>query len=579
MDPVEAAAQALGRGDLLAAYDLAHRPAGMADVPFRLRYLEVLAVARMGNSAEALRLHRLYGLSAHDDVDGQALLARILKDRAFRESPISRAPLIRQAYQTYRAIWDSTRDYFPGINAATLALIGGERQTAVELAAQVLSLVPAEPRDYYAAVSRAEGLMLLGREGEVAPLLTASLLLPGADVSARSTTMLQFERLGEALALPPETIAATLLPLKLPNVAMFCGHIFRADLERERELAEATDAALARENVGIGYGALAAGADILIAERLLAKGGELHVMLPFAEEDFITQSVRPAGEAWLARYREVRSAAASFGTATHAGYVNDPAQFSYGSCVVMGLVRLRARHLRTGDVQLAIWDGLPGKLAGTGVDVARWSANGGRTAVIDGKGLERIKHERSPTPSAGQRALRSLLFADFPRFSTIPEHHLPAFWSHVMSTAAEVLGRFGDHVEFRNTWGDAIYAVFRDVSAAAAAGLEIQDALSALDPACIGFTSQLQMRVSLHHGPIFIGQDPVTGHGSYYGSEVSRAARVEPMTPPGSVYVSEPFASILSLEAPSRFESRYVGRLQLPKEFGQFPIYAVDTVT
>ena len=579
MDAVEAATQALGRGDLLAAYDLAHRPAELADVPFRLRYLEVLAVARMGNSAEALRLHRLYGLSSHDDVDSQALLARILKDRAFREGPISRAPLIRQAYRTYRAIWDSTRDYFPGINAATLALIGGERQTAVELAAQVLSTIPMEPRDYYAVVSRAEALMLLGREGEVTPLLTTSLLLPGADLGARSTTFLQFERLGEALALPPETIAAILLPLQLPNVAMFCGHIFRVDLERERELAKAIDATLVRENVGVGYGALAAGADILIAERLLAKGGELHVMLPFAEEDFITHSVRPAGEAWLDRYREVRSAAASFGTATHAGYVNDPAQFSYGACVVMGLVQLRTRHLRTGDVQIAIWDGLPGKQAGTGVDVAHWSANGGRTVVIDGKGLERIKHQPSATPSASQRALRSLLFADFPRFSTIPEHYLPAFWSHVMSTAAEALGRFGDHLEFRNTWGDAIYAVFREVSAAAAAALEIQHALSALDPACIGFASQLQMRVSLHHGPIFIGQDPLTGRRSYYGTEVSRAARVEPMTPPGSVYVSEPFASILSLEASDRFESRYVGRLHLPKEFGQFPIYAVDTVS
>ena len=35
----------------------------------------------------------------------------------------------------------------------------------------------------------------------------------------------------------------------------------------------------------VGYGQLACGADILIAEALLDRGGELHVVLPFAEED------------------------------------------------------------------------------------------------------------------------------------------------------------------------------------------------------------------------------------------------------------------------------------------------------
>ncbi|MBL7439274.1 adenylate cyclase, partial [Escherichia coli] len=40
------------------------------------------------------------------------------------------------------------------------------------------------------------------------------------------------------------------------------------------------DAVLAAENIGFGYGALAAGADMLIAERLLARDAELHVTLP-----------------------------------------------------------------------------------------------------------------------------------------------------------------------------------------------------------------------------------------------------------------------------------------------------------
>jgi class 3 adenylate cyclase len=576
VDDAEAAAEALGRGDLLAAYDLAHRPAEDPNVPSRLRFLEVLAIARMGNSEEALRLYHLYALAAREEIDNRALLARILKDRAFREPGDSRTELVREAYQAYREIWDSTGDSFPGINAATLALIAGDREAASVLADRVLTAIPDEPDNYYSAASRAEALLLLGRYEEVAPLLTAAVIKPGADLGARSTTLLQFERLGAAMGLSPDCLSRLLHPLKPPAVAMFCGHIFRADSKREAVLAEAIDAALEQENVGIGYGALAAGADILIAERLVRAGGELHILLPFAEDDFIEQSVRPAGEEWLPRYRAVREAAASISTATHAGYVDDPKQYAYGACVAMGLVQLRASHLRAERVQIAVWDGRSGEQAGTGIDVARWKANGGRTAVIDGRGLNRSRSRAQTGLTAAPRELRSLLFADFPKFSTISERHLPGFWSQVMRTAADVLDTFSDHVEFRNSWGDAIYAVFRDVSVAADAGLTLQGALRALDPSCIGFASPLQMRVSLHHGPIFVGHDPVTGRGSYYGTEVSRAARVEPMTPPGSVYVSEPFASMLTLDAASRFNVRYVGRLHLPKGFGQFPIYSVE---
>ena len=50
----------------------------------------------------------------------------------------------------------------------------------------------------------------------------------------------------------------------------------------------------------VAYGSLACGADMLVAEAILARGGELHVVLPFAEEDFLKTSVHVGGPEWSA---------------------------------------------------------------------------------------------------------------------------------------------------------------------------------------------------------------------------------------------------------------------------------------
>ena len=45
------------------------------------------------------------------------------------------------------------------------------------------------------------------------------------------------------------------------------------------------------------------------------------------------------------------------------------------------------------------------------------------------------------------------------------------------------------------------------------------------------------------------------------------------MTPPGAVFVTEPFAAILALESPGEFRCRYVGRISLAKDYGTYRMY------
>jgi len=67
----------------------------------------------------------------------------------------------------------------------------------------------------------------------------------------------------------------------------------------------------------------------------------------------------------------------------------------------------------------------------------------------------------------------------------------------------------------------------------------------------------------------------VTGREDYLGTHVSRAARIEPITPKGEVYASEVFAAIAFAERVDAFACDYVGQIGLAKEYGTYPTYHV----
>jgi hypothetical protein len=70
-----------------------------------------------------------------------------------------------------------------------------------------------------------------------------------------------------------------------------------------RDIAEAIS--LIDEVDAEGISGLACGGDLLFAEEWLKTGRPLHAYLPREEEDFLDESVRFAGEEWVASYREV----------------------------------------------------------------------------------------------------------------------------------------------------------------------------------------------------------------------------------------------------------------------------------
>ena len=74
-------------------------------------------------------------------------------------------------------------------------------------------------------------------------------------------------------------------------------------------------------------------------------------------------------------------------------------------------------------------------------------------------------------------------------------------------------------------------------------------------------------------GPVTRIIDPVLGTTSFLGSHINRTARIEPVTPPGAVYVTEAFAALLELAGSSELRCDYVGHLPAAKDYGRLRMY------
>jgi len=307
---------------------------------------------------------------------------------------------------------------------------------------------------------------------------------------------------------------------------------------------------------------------------VLALGIELHVVLPFDTDEFERTSVVPAGPGWTARFRSCLTRASSITFGSDSAYLGDDELYGYAACIAMGHALNRARNLDATAVQLAVYDGsgAPG-VAGTAHDVAVWAAAGHETQVI---GLSTPAATASQAASTGRetiRAIGSILFTDFRGFSRLRDEHFPVFIENVYTEFGAILDGHKDAVLWRNAWGDATAVVFSTATAAADCALAFQETVARLDFAALGLPADLDLRIGGHAGPVLAIGDPISGRPTYWGRELTRAARIEPRTPGGAIYVTDAFAALLALQPDAPFVTEYVGRIMTAKDFERIPMY------
>ena len=583
-------------GEFFRAYDLATEALDQFPGNVPLAHRAVLSLANAGATALALEKYHAFGLDNRLETDIRSLLGRLKKDQAFAESGEARAILFREGRAIYEGAFRTAtvahdpESYYPAINAATLALLGGDAEAASRLASRVLDLL--EPRlatlaqgdsmdRYWVLATALEAYLVRGdleaARGLVDPVVAAS----GNDHAALATTGRQLERIVQAKGLDASVLGA----FEPPTIVHFVGHMIappgqvgRFEAVQAATVAAKIAAVLNGMRIGAAYGSLASGADILFAEALLGRGVALNIVLPFAVADFLEQSVRPAGEAWVGRFEACLDAAKTVRYATEDSYLGDDQLFTYCSGLAMGLACLCARHLHAPLMQLAVWDGVAneGAIAGTAADMSRWRDAGHPVRIIPcgvGQAADDLPPAHRPRVPPGRRDTRAMLFGDIHGFSKLTDAQLPPFTSEIMGALGRVARRNADDISFINTWGDGIFVVFDDAGRAAACALEMQEAVTAIDLNAAGLPGTLRLRLGGHLGPVYELDDPVTSRLNYYGAHVSRAARIEPITPEGCVYVTETFAAVLALHNAGEFSCDYVGNTEMAKHYGRLRMF------
>ena len=261
-----------------------------------------MALARAGATGRAWDAFVAAGL---DGIVTQpnvlTLKGRLLKDRARAAGEgAAQAQLFLQSAKAYAGAAALNPDSYPLINAATMSLFAGQTDHMQILANQVLALMQTGvghgETAYWHAATRAEALLLIDDiEAAKASFAKAIEHAPQA-WEDHATTLRQFRQISAFRKQDYEWLSAYAPPPSL----YFSGMM---GLAADDMIAiEAVEEAVARTGAGFGFGALAAGADILIAEALIAMDAELHVVLPVIPSVFRAVSVDPFGAEWGERF-------------------------------------------------------------------------------------------------------------------------------------------------------------------------------------------------------------------------------------------------------------------------------------
>lgn len=558
------ALEALKAGNDLLANDIVHRAIGRGLRHPELHYLRILTLANVGSTDLAMRQYlELAPPEEQRDLRWISLLGRLRKDMALRNRQGGRRPFL-DAAQAYLEAWRRFGGAYSAVNAATLFLLAHEPSQGQRMAERALAALDAEPATedeterYFQAATRAEAALALGDLPMAERGLREADALLKSDLHRRSGTLRQLRRLCVCTGIDPSVLKLLRVPPLIllrrlgaadPSLALDGGTLELPTLPAEATL----------------YAGLCDPYDLRLCERLQAAGFRLHVATPYRPERLLEVCRQRLGAAWGERLE--RCLAAAVEVFSGRGFLPEELPWAARHVTerMLGLSLLNAGRFGGGYGIVEVGPGLRPNALPTLDDPVPRAA----------KAAAQVR-DAEPAPAAPPgRRMVGLIFADFAGFQRIEDPDLPRFWNGIMRAIAQLLDRHGPRILLRQTWGDALHLVTEDAVTAAEIMADIQHymLLHALKPDA-GLAS-LQLRIAGHYAPVFDSTDPITRNRTYYGSQLSLTARVEPVTPPGGIYATEALAAELSVTAPERWALEYVGELELAKRFGAYRIYSL----
>lgn len=187
-----------------------------------------------------------------------------------------------------------------------------------------------------------------------------------------------------------------------------------------------------------------------------------------------------------------------------------------------------------------------------------------------------MKSQRGTIQTDVQRAMRCIMFADVSGFSKLTgESQIIIFWREVVKPIRAELDQFQDHIIEFNTWGDGLFVVFDTADAGCRFALKIRDLFRA-DFSSRGLSEDVNVRCALHLGEVIELKQALPGGSPFLlGDEITLAARIEPMVPPGEVWVTEAVASNRTVCGDKEVAFDELGLAELAKGYGTIKVFGL----
>ena len=300
-----------------------------------------------------------------------------------------KAAQLEQAFDAYYTSYQNTGSGYTGINAATLALIKGDLETAHRIGQHVYQISLEEAKgmepDYWTQATLGEVLLILNQPEQAREHYTRAGELGKGNFANLNSTRRNARLLLDALGEDPHWLDDC---FALPKIIVFTGHPLlpegevdcRFPVHLETELKVRIANQLNQLDADIGIASAAAGSDILFLEAMLERGGEIDVILPYAVEHFVQTSVDvDRNSEWKNRFERILNRAGRVIMANDYPAQDNRVLLEFTSLIVDGTAILRAQEYDNPLVALAIRDGQEHRHLGKPPDmISRWKNTGAR---------------------------------------------------------------------------------------------------------------------------------------------------------------------------------------------------------
>lgn len=528
-----------------------------------------LSLARTGSPNRAFELLNSADGWLTNIPDAWTLRARIYKD-LWKLTGSSRA--LEQSLHEYERAAERRKGadaYYPEVNVATLALLGGDESKAVEYAKKVTSqLTPLAARDYWEAGSLAEALLVLRRVEDARRQYARAMELdplPARRLTTRQQARLLLQHLGE----DPNTFEDL---FKIPPVVCATGHVIdlpqrpvaRFPATREASVRLRIESLLGRWGVGLGYSGAAGGADIIFAEAIHALGGETCLILPVDRETFCRWSVEGSGGEYVRRYRAALTKAAFVSESPFSRQdLQGGDLWDFGNRMILGNALRRASELETPLKVLAVWDGKRGDGRGGTADMVALARQCGLTVhVIDPMGDEIVELPGFSESDLSPRSESINDRSDESRIAAGIFLLFPASWKSESRDLAIPSERFAG--EFHRVALDADFRIFfKSATAAVGALTRLRRDFAPEDS---------EFGIALTAGPVQVrpltslARDDVQGTMVAQGRSLAKRALHPPL-----VLASSEFVALAATEGSRLTNFEYSGRVTSPE--GSYAVF------